>query len=147
MGLFDSAFEDVNENEGMSKAESFAGILLSAVACDGHISDEEAQGLYTIASRMKLFENIGPDKFNRLMDRLLGILKRTDHEKLLERSAEYLPEELHETAFAAACDLVLADQGIEEEEKEFLSVLQRTLGIEREQSLKIFKVMVVKNKG
>lgn len=147
MGLFDSAFDDMGSEQGFSRAEAFAGILLSAVACDGHISDEEAQGLYTIASRMKLFESIGNNNFNRMMDRLLGILKRQGHEDLLERSAKDLPEELHETAFAAACDLVLADQGIEDEEKEYLSVLQRHLGLDRDQALKIFKVMVIKNRG
>ena len=65
----------------------------------------------------------------------------------MAKSIESLPEELHETAFANACDLVLADQGIEDEEKEYLSDLQRRLGLEREQALKIFKIMVIKNRG
>jgi hypothetical protein len=147
MGLFDNVFSDMSPKEQFSKADAFAGILLSAVACDGHISDEEVQGLGTIASRMKLFENINGQKWNRMIDRLLGILKRDGVEKLLEVSVAHLPEDLHDTAFAAACDLVLADQGIEEEEKRYLSDLQRRLGLDREQSLKIFKVMVVKNRG
>ncbi len=147
MGLFDNAFDEREGEEGLSKAESFAGVLLSAAACDGHISEEEAQGLYTTAARMKLFESISPKKFSRIIDRLLGILKREGHEDLLDRSVQSLPDELRATAFANACDLVLADQGIEEEEKEFLSILQRKLHLEREESLKIFKIMVVKNRG
>lgn len=147
MGLFDNAFSDMESSDGLSKAEAFAGILLSAVACDGHISEEEVQGLHTIAGRMKLYESYNGSKWSRMMDRLMGILKREGPETLLERSAKDLPEEMHETAFANACDLALADQGIEDEEKEYLSNLQRQLGLDREQALKIFKVMVIKNRG
>lgn len=147
MGLFDNAFEGMAASSEMSKAEAFAGILLSAVACDGHISDEEVHGLQTIAARMKLYEGMTPNKWARMMDRLLGILKRQGHDTLMEKATQALPSQLAETAFAAACDLVLADQGIEDEEKQYLSKLQGLLGVEREQAMKIFKVMVIKNRG
>lgn len=148
MGLFDDVLSEVSSgSRALSKAEAFAGVLLSAVAADGHISDEEATGLNVVTARMKLFQNVPPDKFGRMMDRLLGILKRDGVDALLEQAAEALPEELRETAFANCCNLVLADGGIEEEEKKFLSTLQRHLGIERDEALTIFKVMVLKNKG
>jgi len=148
MGLFDGAFGGMEEGKGgFGKAEAFAGIMLSAVACDGHISDEEAHSLGTVASRMKLFEQINGQKWNRMIDKLMGVLKRDGVEVLLDKSAAALPEDLHDTAFAVACNLVLADQGIEDEEKQFLSNLQKRLGLDREMSLKIFKVMVIKNRG
>jgi hypothetical protein len=96
---------------------------------------------------MKLYEGMTPNKWARMMDRLLGILNRQGHDTLMEKSTQALPSQLAETAFAAACDLVLADQGIEDEEKQYLSKLQGLLGIEREQAMKIFKVMVIKNRG
>jgi uncharacterized tellurite resistance protein B-like protein len=147
MGLFDDALGGVGGKEAFGPADGFAAILLSAVACDGHISDEEVHGLFTISERMKLFENVKGNKWNRMMDRLLGILKRSGVDTLIDKGAAALPEELKETAFAVACELVLADQGIEDEEKEYLSKLQEKLEIEREQAIKIFKVMVVKNSG
>jgi hypothetical protein len=58
-----------------------------------------------------------------------------------------LPEELRDTAFANACDLLLADGGIEDEEKEFLDSLQRKLEIPGDQAISIVEVMVIKNKG
>jgi hypothetical protein len=147
MGLFDRAFGGQEASSTLNKYEAFAGILLAAVACDGHISDDEVQVLNTITSRMRLFESVEGPKFKKMIDRLFGILKREGHEKLLERCTEALPEELSDTAFASACDLVLADQGIEDDEKEFLSNLQVRLGVDRDQSLKIFRVMVIKNRG
>jgi len=147
MGLFDEAFSGMEGKSGFGKAEAFAGIMLSAVACDGHISDEEGHSLGTVANRMKLFEQINGQKWNRMIDRLMGVLKRDGVEALVEKSVDALPEELHDTAFAVACNLVLADQGIEDEEKQYLSMLQRKLGLDRETALKIFKVMVIKNRG
>lgn len=147
MGLFDDVLSEMAPSSQMSKAEAFAGILLAAVASDGHISDDEAQGLVTLTMRMKLFQNVSPDRFNRMMDRLTGLLKRHGVEPLLDKCVEALPSELRETAFAHCCNLVLADRGIEDEEKRFLSTLQRRLEIDREQALTIFKVMVIKNKG
>ena len=117
MGLFEDAFEDVGSRKEFGPQEAFVGILLSAVASDGYISDDEAAGLHTITARMKLFERVDGNRYGKMIDRLLGVLKRNGCDELLEQSVEYLPGELSETAFANACDLVLADQGIEEEEK------------------------------
>jgi hypothetical protein len=147
MGLVDSAFDGMGRDTTMTQQEAFAGILLGASACDGHISNEEAQGLGVIALRMKMFQGYDGSKFSKMMDKLLGILKRDGVETLVQRSVDALPEELGETAFAGACDLTLADQGIEEDEKEFLHELRMKLGIERDQAQKIFKVMAVKNRG
>jgi tellurite resistance protein len=149
MGLFDDVFSGGGSSKGKSfgKAESFAAILLGAAASDGHIAEEEAQGLWTITGRMQLFSNWTADRFNNMMDKLIHVLKRDGLDTLLERAAEGLPEELRETAFANACDLVLADGVVEDEEKKFLSQLTRVLGISGDQALTIARVMVVKNKG
>lgn len=81
------------------------------------------------------------------MDRLLGILKREGPEALMNRAADALPPDLKDTAFANACDLVLADGSVEDEEKAFLDNLQKKLGISGDLALTIVEVMIVKNKG
>ena len=68
MGLFDNLFGDKSSaNRELSKQEAFAGILLGASACDGHISEEEVQSLFTTTERMKLYENMVPAKWNSMM--------------------------------------------------------------------------------
>ena len=146
MGVFDGMFGG-SKSTALTKPEAFAGVLLSAVAADGHISDEESQGLMTILGRMRLYDNWTDDKFNSMFNKLLGQLKRTGPEELLAKCADVLPEELRDTAFANACDLLLADGGIEDEEKEFLDSLQRKLEIPGDQAISIVEVMVIKNKG
>jgi uncharacterized tellurite resistance protein B-like protein len=146
MGLFDNLFGSKSAKE-LTKAEAFAGVLLSAVASDGHISDEEIRGLSTILTRMRLYDNWTPDKFNSMLNRLLGMLKREGPDAVLSRCAPILPEKIRETAFANACDLLLADGGIEDAEKDFLDLLQKKLEISGDQAITIVEVMVVKNRG
>jgi tellurite resistance protein len=146
MGLFDDDF-DALKAKGLSKQEAFAGVLLGATASDGHISDDEMRGLCTVLFRMKMFENWTDDRINQVFNRLLGMIKREGVEKVLQKCAQALPEELHKTAFANACDMILADGVVEEEEKEFISLLWKALGISGDDAKTIAQVMVIKNKG
>ena len=74
MDLFDDAFESFESKQPLGPREGFAGVLLGASACDGHIADEEVQSLMTALGRMKLYERTTPHSFGSMMDRLLGIL-------------------------------------------------------------------------
>ena len=148
MGLFDNLFGDKSSsNRELSKQEAFAGILLAASACDGHISDEEVQSLVTTIERMRLYENVVPARMSALMAPLFKIMKKEGPAGLVSRCAPFLSEGLAETAFANACDMVLADGVVEDEEKEFLDHLQKVLNIDGDTALTIVEVMITKNKG
>ena len=147
MGLLDNVFGGFAKEEPFGPQDGFAGVLLCAAACDGHIADEEVQNLFTTLNRMKLYQNITQQRYGSMMDRLVGILKRTGPEGLLERAAPAVPPELRETAFANACDLVLADGVVDPAEKEFINDLMTRLSISGDQAITIVEVMVVKNKG
>jgi hypothetical protein len=148
MGLFDNIFgEKGGSSKELTKQEAFAGILLGASACDGHIAQEEVQSLFTTTERMRMFENVSPNKWNSMMDVLLKILKKSGPLKLVDMCAEALPDGLRQTAFANACDIVLADGVVEDEEKEFLDHLQKALDLDGDTALNIVEVMIIKNKG
>jgi hypothetical protein len=147
MGLFDNLFGEKGSGRELTKQEAFAGILLGASACDGHIADEEVKSLFTTTERMRMFENVSPNKWNSMMDALMKILKKEGPLKLVDRCAEGLPEGLRQTSFANACDIVLADGVVEDEEKEFLDHLQKALDLDGDTALNIVEVMIIKNKG
>lgn len=147
MGLFGDMFGGGGGSKELSTQEAFAGILLAAAAADGHISDEEATGLWTIIERMKLFSNYTPDKFKRMIDTLLKLLKKGGPDLLVEKCSPVLPEELKVTAFVNACDIVLADGVVEPEEKEMIEKLQNRLEVPGDDAMEIVKVMVLKNRG
>ena len=146
MGLFDKIL-GVDRSQPFGPHEGFAGILLGASACDGHIADEEVQSLFTMLGRMKMYSRYSENQWSQLMNRLLGTLKRKGVDELLGASVKALPAELRHTAFANAVDIVLADGVVEDDEKEFIDKLQSQLEIGGDEAMTIVKVMVVKNKG
>ncbi len=149
MGLF----EKMRGSQGtetlgeMSAAEAFAAIALAAVASDGYLSEEEAQSIPFILSRMKLYEAYSDDMMRRLFDRLLATLQKEGVGALFASAKASLSEELQQTAFAVAADLVLADGVFAEEEKQFLNELQAALEIAPDFADKITDVMQIKNRG
>jgi tellurite resistance protein len=128
MGLFDNTFGSSQQKE-LTKQDAFAGILLAANASDGHVSDEEVQGFFTILLRMKMFREWTEDQLRHTIDRMLGMIKRKGADTTMEACAKVLPEALHKAAFANACDLILADGVVEDEEKEFINKLRKALGM------------------
>jgi hypothetical protein len=147
MGLFDNVFESKASARELTPQEAFAGILLAASVCDRHLAEEELRGLFTITGRMKLFQGTTEPQWKALIDTLHRIHKHDGAEKLLDRCTAALPEELRACVFANACDIILADRDVEDEEKEFLDQLQKKLNLDGDTALTIVEVMVVKNKG
>jgi tellurite resistance protein len=147
MGLFDSLFGGGTGDKTVTKQEAFTGILLAAAAADGHIGEEEAQGLWTAIERMKMFANFTPEKFKKMIDNLLKILKKGGPDLLVEKCVPELPDELRATVFANACDIVLADGVVEGEEKELIEKLQRKLELSGDEAMDIVRVMIIKNRG
>jgi tellurite resistance protein len=96
---------------------------------------------------MKLFQRLNEKQFSAMIDKLVGMIKRSGATELVERSLEVLPSDLRETVFVNACNVVLADGFAEKEEREFLAKLQQQLKIEPSTAQTIVQVIVIKNMG
>jgi tellurite resistance protein len=146
MGLFDKVFGG-SQPAKLSAQESFIGVALTAVAADGVITPEEAQGIFTALYRMKMFKGTNDSQMKTMFDRVLNVLKKQGAGSLIESAKETLTPEMKETAFAVAADLILADGVVEDTEKKFLDDLQKALEIKDDLALKIAEVLVIKNRG
>ena len=149
MGIFDNVLTpDASENpQSMGEAEAIASIALVAIAADGYLSDQEGQDMTIILSRMHLFQVYPEDMLHRLFDSLLARLKQQGPAALVDQAKEGLTQELRETAFAIATDLVLSDRTITPQEQAFLDDLYRILEIPGDTALQIVQVMTIKNRG
>ena len=148
MGLFDNLFGDkAGDRRPLTEPEAFAGILLAAAASDGHAGRQEVAELRAVLSRMKLFSDLTDGRWRIMADTLFRFLKRDGVLGLADRCAAVVPPELHECAFANACDLILADGVVEDAERAFLEHLQRVLELDSDTALNIVEVMITKNKG
>jgi len=148
MGLFDNLFETQTASEThLNPAEAFAAITLVAIASDGFLSEQEGQSMSFTLSRMKLFRSYSDDVMGRMLDNLLGRLRRNGPSELMGQAKASLPFELRTTAFAIATDLVLTDGTVTEAEQAFLNELYQVLDISDEMALSIVEVMKIKNQG
>lgn len=147
MGLFDSLFGGMEGSTKLTAQEAFAGILLGASACDGHIADDEVQGLVTALLRMKLYQRYTGKQYHQTLNKLLGFLKKRGVDALIDACCQSLPQELIRAAFANACDIVLADGVVEPDERAFIDKLRAKLGLDGDTARTIAEVMVIKNKG
>ncbi len=148
MGLFDRIAGIRREKEiTLGPAEAFAAIALIAVAADGYITDNEAQAISTVLSRMQMFRSYPADVVRKMLDRLLSILQRDGVGELFNAAIAVIPHDLKETAFAVATDIVLADGEVTKEEEKLLNDLCRALEISEDMAVKIIEVMLIKNKG
>lgn len=148
MSLFDDVLGDEMSTQAkFGPQEGFAGVLLSASACDGHIADEETDNLFLTLGQKKLYQRMTSQQFKSMFDRLLKVLKKGGPEKLLEVCCPVVPPELHETVFANAVDIVMADGSVDSDEKEFVDTLSTKLEIDEQRARMIIKVMSYKNRG
>jgi len=147
MGLLDSLFGGMEASTKLTGPEAFAGILLGASGCDGHVADEEMHNLATCLVRMKLYQRFSGKQFGQMLNKLHGIMKKQGVEKLIDGCAEALPDQLRKAAFTNAVDIVLADGVVEPDEKEFIEMLTGRLQIDAATAKLIAEIMVVKNRG
>ena len=147
MGLLDSIFGGMESSTKLTAPESFAGILLAASGCDGHVADDEVQNLVTCLVRMKLYQRFNDKQYGQMLNKLLGTMKKKGVDHLLEQCVETLPDTLKLPVFTNAVDIVLADGVVEPDEKEFVEKLTKMLHIDAAKAKLIVGVMVAKNRG
>ena len=147
MGFFDKVKGAKEAETKLTKEEAFAAVALSAVAADGVITEEEANGLVLGLIRMKLYRGYNGNQMGAILNKCINIIKKEGLDALMAKAKEGLPAELTETAFAVAADLTLADGEIANEEKKFLEKIQVSLGVPEDKAVTIIEVMLIKNKG
>ena len=79
MGLFDrlSQFRP-KQDDNLDSAESFAALMIAAIAADGQSEESSARLVATTLSRMKLFENYSDEKMIPLIPTKEGKNIRSD---------------------------------------------------------------------
>jgi hypothetical protein len=131
----------------MGSAEALASIAMVAIAADGYMAEQEGQDMTMLLSRMSLFSSYSSDALNYLFDLLLDRLKQEGPGILVSEAKAALSQELRETAFAIATDLVLSDRTVTPQEQAFLEDLYRILDIPSTTAQQIVQVMTIKNRG
>ena len=106
--------------------------MVLASAADSDMTDAELGMIRDIVMHLPVFEGYDaaelPDAASACVDLLSGA---EGLDAVLDTIRDNLPERLHETAYALACDIVAADREASQEELRLLEMLRYRLDVDR----------------
>lgn len=129
MGLFRNVL-------GGSKAypsnepEAVLGILLSVIAADGDISDDESESFMYLANPTKSLGPMPASTFKDHVSTCLSVLRKDGPSALMERCCPHVTQEKRKPLFINSCDLIMRDGRVEPEEEKLIEEIQRKLGLD-----------------
>lgn len=142
MGLFDG-FK--NSNSQISEYEAYIAIIVAAMGVDGDIADEEIESLVTNLRRLPSYSN-NFDIVQNVFNKCMKIIRSSGASGLLDIAIPKLKNELRQTAFAQAVDMVIADGEVNALEEEFIEKLKNGLNIEDSMAEHCVEIVSIKNK-
>lgn len=106
--------------------------MVLASAADREMTDTELRRIGQIVDRLPVFQDFDTDSLAARAAECAELLNAEDGlEAVLEAIHGALPQKLHETAYAVACEIVVADGKVAQEELRLLEMLAQSLPIDR----------------
>jgi tellurite resistance protein len=107
-------------------------VMVLVSASDGDMTDAELSQIGNIVTHLPVFRDFDPEHLSTLAASCTDLLQEDDGlDTALALVREALPEKLHETAYALACDVAAADGHIQQEEMRLLEIIRHELSIDR----------------
>ena len=106
--------------------------MVLASAADREMTDTELRRIGQIVDRLPVFDDFDTDALAARAAECAELLNAEDGlEALIEAISGALPQKLRETAYALACEIVVADGKVAQEEVRLLEMLAEGLPIDR----------------
>ncbi len=136
---------EVSESNQFSEQEAIAIIIMVAISSDGQIDDGELNQALLVLDQRKIFTNVSKEK---VFAKIVQFIKTVGMSEALKVAGTSLAlnQEVQESTFAIAVDLVLNDGTVTEDENNFIRELQEVLAIQKSLATKIAEVMIIKNR-
>ncbi len=106
--------------------------MVTMSAADASMSDNELSKIGNLIPSLPIFNEYDEDQ---LIDGATACRKILQNENglatIIKNTREILSEDLHETAYAVAVEVVAADLSVEQEELRLLQILRQDLNIDK----------------
>ena len=126
-------------------SDALLTISVLAGGVDEEYSSEETDRIVALALANKMFRNEA-EKVKKRVFHLINSMSGGDRQAALDRAVNSLPEEMKETAFAWAADVIMADGDLPDESRVFIWDLAARLSVDSEIAAEIIKIMAIKNR-
>jgi len=116
----------------MSAQDALVAVMVACSASDQNMRTAELVAINRMVNHMPVFAAYDPDRIQRVSRTVFDLFEEEDGlDALFGLIREALPERLHETAYALACDVVTSDGKHNDTELRMLEEVREELKIDR----------------
>ncbi len=107
-------------------------MMISVSMSDANIRTSELLAIQQMVNYLPIFAEYDVDRINKVAQIVLDLFEEEDGlDALFGLTREALPVELHETAYALACDVAASDAHISQQELRLLEEIRYELDLDR----------------
>jgi tellurite resistance protein len=118
--------------DSLSPQDALVATMIAVSAADERVSDKELKWIFSIIDLLPVFRGYDRDRVPNVIGLVSDLFEDEDGvDALVGLVNQALPDHLHETAYALACDVSAADGTVEMTELKFLEILRYDLGVDR----------------
>ncbi|MEM7296345.1 MAG: tellurite resistance TerB family protein [Pseudomonadota bacterium] len=115
-----------------SAQDALVAVMIGVSASDENIRTSELMTIQSIVNHLPAFADYDTDRIKQIAQTVFDLFAEEDGiEALMGLVKENLPERLHETAYAMACDVAASDGSLGQEELLFLQDIRHELNVDR----------------
>lgn len=116
----------------LTPQDALVAIMVAESLSDENISSKELLSINLIVDHLPIFENYNHSRIKLIAQTVFDIFEEEDGlDALFGLVRDALPENLHETAYALACDVAACDGRLQETELRLLEEIRHELNIDR----------------
>lgn len=116
----------------LTPQDALVAIMIAESASDENMRTSELVTIERIVNHLPIFANYDADRMKLVSTLVLDLFEEEDGlDALFGLVKEGLPEKLHETAYALACDVAAADGRLQESELRMLAEIRYVFNIDR----------------
>ena len=118
--------------DSLSPQDALVAVMIAVSAADERVSDAEMQRIMSTVVLLPAFKGYDLDRVNYVSSLVGDLFEDEDGiDALVGLVDQALPEHLHETAYALACDVAAADGKVAMTELRLLEILRHDLNVDR----------------
>ncbi len=107
-------------------------VMVLVSASDGEMTDAELSSIGEMVTHLPIFRNFDVERLSEIAGGCTDLLQDENGlDTALSLVNAGLPEKLHETAYALACDVAAADGALTQEELRLLEIIRHDLKVGR----------------
>ena len=119
-------------SQALSPQDCLVALMIAVSASDENIRTAELVKIQSAVNMLPVFADYDIDRLNRMSQIVFDLFEQEDGlDALFGLIRNNLPDRLHETAYALACDVAAADGKLAETELRLLEEIRYELNIDR----------------